>query len=141
MGLFIKRWLWDGIKMAPWKFEPILKMGQSIILSSAISGGFPWAFDAVQFDPGNRGFTLVDNTGTAMTITSVVLCGPKALKVTASATIPSGAKLRYGWIGASGAPGSSGVLRDTQGSAIVFEPTGMAYPMHNWCPIQEIAVP
>jgi hypothetical protein len=141
LGLFIKRWLWDGIKMAPWKFEPILKMGNSIILSSAISGGYPWAFDTVQFDPGNKGFTLVDNTGTAMTITSAVLCGPKAVKITASATIPSGAKLRYGWIGASGAPGSSGVLRDTQGSAIVFEPAGMAYPMHNWCPIQEIAVP
>ena len=84
----------------------------------------------------NYGFNLFDAGGAEVTITSVEITGPDTVKIVSPVNITAGFKLQYAFYG-TGTTGSSngprGNLRDTQGDTIVFDPTGLNFPAHNWC--------
>lgn len=89
----------------------------------------------------NYGFSLVDGSGTPITISSVTVTQPNVITIVATSSVPAGAKLRAGW---NGTGSNSGRLlgprtniRDRAGDALVFDPGGIAFPMHNWLPLQE----
>ena len=84
----------------------------------------------------NYGFNLFDAGGAEVTITSVEITSPDTVKIVSPVNITAGFKLQYAFYG-TGTTGSSngprGNLRDTQGDTIVFDPTGLNFPAHNWC--------
>lgn len=84
----------------------------------------------------NYGFRLFQSDGvTEITVTSVALLGSDTVRITASANIPAGAILRYGFSDPEGHTYnvSKGNLRDSQGDGLIFDGGGLDYPMHNWC--------
>jgi hypothetical protein len=84
----------------------------------------------------NYGFSLFTAVGVEIVISSVEITGPDTVRIVAATDIPAGAVLQYAFYGAgiSGSVnGPRGNLRDTQGDSIVFDPTGLNYPAHNWC--------
>lgn len=91
----------------------------------------------------NSGFNLVDSGGSPLTISSVSITGTNTVRIVASSSVPSGAKVHYGFSDptshASGV--SKGNLRDTQGSTIIFDGGGLDYPMHNWAVFQTVQLP
>lgn len=74
----------------------------------------------------NSGFTLVDNVGAAIAITSVTVTGPATVKIIAGAAVPAGSKLRYGYLA------GGGNLRDSQGDTLSAG-VKTNIPLHNWC--------
>ncbi len=81
----------------------------------------------------NYGFSLVDSGGAVLTISSVALSGRREVLITAAATIPAGAKVRYGFNTMTTRTdyysGGGGNLRDSQGNWI-RDASGA--PLHNW---------
>ncbi|WP_156026196.1 hypothetical protein [Xanthobacter sp. 91] len=138
-GLTLKRWLWDGQK--PKALTPLapMRQGPRIIVPFDVDAGRRLVLDATVGGFANQGFTLVDGSGSALTISSVALSGPAAVQITAAATVPVGARLRYGWAGDGHIGG--GNVRDNAGDSLVFDPGGLSKPLHKWAPIFEIEVP
>jgi hypothetical protein len=97
-------------------------------------------------NPGNYGFSLVDASGNALSMTTPpAITGGNTVRITADATIPAGAKLRYGFIGDQGYKpgrlyGNRGCLRDQQGDYIVFDTPELNARMDNWCLVFELTL-
>lgn len=84
----------------------------------------------------NSGFELVDSGGSPLTLSSVALLGDNRVKLTAAATIPAGAKVRYAATGTGTTgpvDGPRGNLRDSAGDREMLDPDRVAWPLHNWC--------
>jgi hypothetical protein len=93
-------------------------------------------------DPGNSGFSYVDDGPSAPTIASVALDGGSAVKITLS-HLPGGKdrRLRYAFSGTKHAPagpstGPRGNLRDSDAT-----PSRHGHPLYNWAVHFEVAVP
>jgi hypothetical protein len=135
-GLAYKRVVIDGSAWQP--LMPISKYKQGAV--AVIEFNVPYGklvFDTTLVAANtNYGFNLFDSSNNAITISSVSITGPSTVKIIAASTIPAGAKLQYAFYGsgiAGRTTGPRGNLRDTQGSSIVFDPSGLNYPAHNWC--------
>lgn len=136
-GLYLKRWLWDRAKPSPGlAIKSVVRLGSKLLVTMDV-GAHNLVLDSA---PGvaNYGITLDDGTGTAITVSGVTQTGRATFEVQAAASIPSGAKLRNAWIG-NGYKGQSGI-RDDQGRTLIYDPNGLALPMHNWAPISETTV-
>ncbi|MES0875193.1 hypothetical protein [Sinimarinibacterium thermocellulolyticum] len=105
----------------------------------------PLVFDTVQVaDPGQYGFRVVDPDGRDNPITGIAIdrAGTRVW-IAAARPIAAGSSLRYAWDGdkpSGRLTGPRGNLRDSQGDRLVFDPQGIAAPMHNWCVIFELSV-
>lgn len=81
----------------------------------------------------NYGFDLVDAAGSPLALASVALSGAREVLIVAAATIPAGAKVRYGFNTMTTRTdyysGGGGNLRDSQGSWLKDE---NGAPLHNW---------
>lgn len=142
-GLAYKRIVIDGVDWKPLKPLSSMKQGKTAVVKFNVPSG-RLVFDTTLVAANtNYGFELVDSSGNPLTISSVAIMGPDTVKVVAASTIPAGAKLRYAWSGSGEVGpinGPRGNLRDTQGNTIVFDPTGINKPMHNWCVIFELSL-
>jgi hypothetical protein len=123
-----------GVPFQPLK--PIAVQGQG----SLISVKFNVPHGVLELDTWlvaqatNYGFSVVDNVGAAITISSVEIRNGDTVLIRCAAAVPSGSHLRYGFGGTTDSgrnTGPRGNLRDQQGSQIVFNGDGS--PMHNWC--------
>ena len=134
-GLAYKRIVIDGTQWRP--LQPL----STVVQSNLIEAVFHVPHGKLAFDTAgvparpDMGFELVDSVGGALAISTVEIVDADRVRITAAAAVPAGAKLRYGWSGATNA--GQGNLRDTQGDDIVFDPNGINKPMHNWCVIFE----
>lgn len=144
LGLVHKRIVVDAGAWAPLQPSAKAVRGKVCEITFDVPVG-PLVFDTTWVsDPGNYGFELVDSLGAPLTISSVALLGPDRVKITADATIPAGATVRYAFSPTVGGPsagrltGPRGCLRDSQGDSLVFDPDGINRPMHNWCVIFSI---
>lgn len=144
LGLTYKRVVIDGEDWKP--IHPISHIKQGRVLEVKFHVPVqPLVFDTVQVakNTDTYGFSLVDDTGTAITIQSVAITQPDTLKFVTSAPIPAGSKLRYAWTPVaqpSRTTGPRGNLRDSQGNTIVFDELGINKRMDNWCPILEYSL-
>ena len=97
---------------------------------------------------GNYGFQAYQSDhSTALTISSVNISGGNTVNIVCSGAVPANAWVNYAWAAdtvSSSPPGRSlgarGNLRDSQGVSIVFDPSGINQPMHNWCLMFEAQV-
>lgn len=136
-GLYLKRWLWDRAKPSPGlAIKSVVRLGSKLLVTMDV-GNHNLVLDSAS-GVANYGITLDDGTGTAITVSGVTQTGRATFEVQAAASIPSGAKLRNAWIG-NGYKGQSGI-RDDQGKTLIYDPSGLALPMHNWAPISETTV-
>jgi len=136
-GLYLKRWIWDRAKPAPGlAIKSVTRLGSKLLVTMDV-GTRNLVLDST---PGvaNYGITLDDGAGNAIAVSDVAQTGRTTFEIQAAASIPSGAKLRNAWIG-NGFKGQSGI-RDDQGKTLIYDPTGLALPMHNWAPISETTV-
>lgn len=143
IGLVHKRVVTDGLDWKP--VHPISHVKQGKILEVKFHVPvLPLVFDTTHIKLNtNYGFQLVTSAGAAIAISSVSLTQGDTLKIIAAANIPADAKLRYAWTPnaePNRTTGPRGNLRDSQGNDIIFDPTGINKPMHNWCPIFEYGV-
>lgn len=146
IGLVYKRLVVDQVG---WKhIHPISHTKQGRILEVKYHVPVqPLVVDTVQvYENTNYGFTLVDSAGADIPITSVTVTQGDTIRFTTAATIPANVELRYaytpntptpsGTVGKLGRKtGARGNIRDSQGNDIVFDPTGINKPLHNWTPI------
>lgn len=144
LGLTYKRVVIDGEDWKP--VHPISHFKQGRVLEVKFHVPVqPLVFDTVQVakNTDTYGFTLVDNTGAAVAIESVVITQPDTVKFITTTPIPAGSKLRYAWTPVAQPnrnSGPRGNLRDSQGDSIVFDESGINKRMDNWCPIFEYTV-
>ena len=128
-GLVYKRVKVDKVGWTPVSVKSITKQGAVLnIVFNAPK--LPLVFDTTAAAHTNYGFSLVDSAGSALSIAGVELIQRDTVRIRASATIPVGAKLRYGFLA------GNGNLRDSQGDTLVYAALGDR-PMHNWCIIFE----
>lgn len=145
LGLAYKRIVIDGLTWKPLQPISFVKQGDLLTVRFNVPLGV-LTFDTTWVTAiANYGFQLVDSGGNPLTIDSVAITDTDKVLITAAASIPSGAVLRYGWdyttaLSPGRTAGARGNLRDTQGDTIVFDPAGANKPMHNWCVIFELAV-
>lgn len=146
IGLVYKRLVVDQVG---WKhIHPISHTKQGRILEVKYHVPVqPLVVDTVQvYENTNYGFTLVDSAGNDIPLTSVTVTQGDTIRFTTAATIPDNVELRYaytpntptpsGTVGKLGRKtGARGNIRDSQGNDIVFDPTGINKPLHNWTPI------
>jgi len=143
IGLVHKRVLVDGQDWKP--VHPISHVKQGAILEVKFHVPVqPLVFDTSHIALNtNYGFSLVDSSNNAITISSALITQGDTVKIVAATAIPAGAKLRYAWT-PSASPnrttGPRGNLRDSQGNNLIFDPTGINKPMHNWTPIFEYII-
>ena len=130
-GLAYKRIIVDGIQWKPVMPVQIDRQGTIILARFNVPKG-PLVLDVSTLSlRTNYGFSVVDSSGSSVTISSVSLIGPDTVKIVTATAAPGG-KLRYGYT-------NGGNLRDNQGATIFFDGGGPKYPMHNWCVIFEEA--
>lgn len=99
----------------------------------------PIVFDTTQVPAQtNYGFRLFDSAGNAQTITNVAIIDTDRIRITASATIPAGSRVRYACEGNSIT--GLGNLRDSQGDTITFDCITATKRMDNWCLIFDLEV-
>ena len=136
-GLVHKRLTMDQVTWAPLDCTDAFKQGKVINMTFHVPVG-KLVFDTTQIAiRSNYGFTLADSSGADLTISSVAITGPSTVRIVAAATIPSGAKIRYGWPIYGGSQ-SGGNLRDQQGDDIALDVTpGDTVRLDNWCVIFE----
>ena len=136
-GLYLKRWSWDRAKpSAGLAIKSATRLGSKLLVTMDV-GSNNLVLDSA---PGvaNYGVTLDDGTGNAINVSSVTQTGRATFEVQAANTLPSGMKYRTGWIG-NGFKGQLGI-RDDRGKTLIYEPKGLALPMHTWAPISETVV-
>lgn len=142
LGVAYKRLVIDGIDWKPMMPTTALRQGKVVDLKFNHHGtGLVFDTTAVPIQ-SNYGFYLFDASNTPITISSVTITQWNTLRIVAATTIPSGAKLRYGFtdptIGAAGY--ARGNLRDNAGNTLVFDGAGINHPMHNWCILFELSL-
>ncbi len=144
MGVAIKRTVFDGVKFQP--LAPVDHLVQGRVLNVRFNPVGNLVFDTtIVSNPGNYGFSLVDSAGSDLPISSVT-CNYQTVTIVASAAVPAGAKLRYGFIGGttgqlpSRTSGPRGNLRDCQGDQIVFDPNGSNRRMDNYSVVFELTL-
>lgn len=141
-GLAYKRLVVDGQDWKP--MMPLSSLKQGKILDIKFNHhGTGMVFDTTTVPVQiNYGFRLFSAANVELTISSVTITRGDMIRVVAAATIPTGAKLRYGFTDpTSHAVGTSrGNLRDNAGNTLVFNGAGINHPMHNWCVLFELAV-
>ena len=144
LGIAYKRIAIDGQSWRP--LEPV---SVSLATPLQIRARFhvpqpPLALDtSAVSNPGNFGFSLVNSSGAAIAISGVSLSAADEVTISTSLPVTGGATLRYAFDGSDQSghdSGPRGNLRDSQGDALVFDPGGIAKPMHNWCVIFEMPV-
>ena len=79
-------------------------------------------------EQGSKGFSLVDDVGAAIAITSVERVGKDMVKIVAASAVPAGAKIRTGF-----GNGGHTNIRDTMGDTVQMAVGTNTYVMHNWC--------
>ncbi|WP_158797680.1 sialate O-acetylesterase [Pedobacter sp. L105] len=140
-GYIMKRIVVDGIDWKPISITDY-SMDTSVLNLRFYTPVSPLVIDTtIVTDPGNLGFKIYDLTGTEITITSVSQPRPNTIKIVLPVPVVSGMRLTYGLngtIGKSGpVAGARGCLRDSQGTTLKYQPAGLNYPLHNWCPMFE----
>ena len=130
-GLVHKRAVIDRKPWAPVQPVKVWRQG-AIIMARFNVPTRPLVLDTTLLSAApNYGFSLVDNLGADLTISSVSIAGPDTVRIVASAAIPAGAKLRYAFVlNADGWNG--GNLRDSQGDYINDGLEISPRPLHNW---------
>ncbi|MBC5078754.1 hypothetical protein [Klebsiella quasipneumoniae] len=143
-GLAIEQELITGTKFEPlWSKDISLQGGVANIWYNPV--GKLVLDTSIVTDPGNYGVSAIDPDGNALTLTDVSV-HLNRLRVRASGGIPSGSKIRLGFIGGttgqlpSRTTGPRCCLRDSQGDTIKFDPTGVAYRMDNYAIVEEITL-
>lgn len=135
-GLVHKRICVDQADWAPLDCTNAFRQANAVFLTFHVPVG-KLVFDTTQVPlRTNRGFTLVNSGGTNIAISSVDITGPNTVRIVAGATLSAGCKVRYGWPIYESVQ-SGGNLRDQQGDAIVFDPSGINKRLDNWCLIFE----
>jgi hypothetical protein len=95
---------------------------------------------SVVTDPGNYGFTVLDDSGNPVAIYSVQIIRPDTVRIVCASNIYANYKLNYayknGTNGENGRTiGSRGCLRDQMGDSVVFMPHTVNFKLHNYCTI------
>ena len=140
LGLAYKRIVYDG--SASWAAlspQSCTRSGSTVTITFNPIGQL--VFDRSWITAiANEGFQVFQADGsTAIAINSVSISGTNAVNIACAATVPAGAVVNYGWLGTAGqrgpgrVTGARGTLRDSQGDSIIFDPSGINMPMHNWC--------
>ena len=143
-GLAYKRAVVDGEDWQPLHPLRARSTGRLIVADFHVPVP-PLAFDTAQVaDPGQYGFRVVDPDGSDNPVTGIAIdrAGTRVW-IAAARPIAAGSSLRYAWDGdkqSGRLTGPRGNLRDSQGDRLVFDPEGIAAPMHNWCVIFELPV-
>lgn len=137
LGIAYKRLVIDGVDWKPTMPLTTLRQGKVIDVKFNRHGtGLVFDTTTIPIQP-NFGFYLFDAANNPLTISSVTITKQDTVRMVAAATVPAGAKLRYGFTdptaGTSAATPPKGNLRDNQGDTLVFDGGGINYPMHNWC--------
>jgi hypothetical protein len=136
-GLAVKRWFFDGVKPKPLAPKEAYAFGKTIILRFELESGKKLVIDTTTVAAQtNYGFQVVNSGGTLQTISSVTVLQDR-VEIMLSASVPSGAVVRYGWISTTGGTLGKGNIRDNTGDTLKFDPTGVNKPMHKWLPIFE----
>lgn len=137
-GIAYKRAVIDGAAFSPLRPLSSLRQGKIAQVTMHVPVR-PLVFDTTWVAANdNMGFQLFDPLGAAITILNVSISN-NTVKIVAASDIPAGSTLKYALsAGTAGGQlgrlvGPRGNLRDSQGSAIVFDPSGINKPMHNWC--------
>lgn len=143
-GLAIEQELITGTKFEPlWSKDISLQGGVANIWYNPV--GKLVLDTSLVTDPGNYGFSVIDPSGNQLTIAEVSVHLDR-LRVRASGGIPSGSKLRIGFVGGttgtlpSRTNGPRCCLRDSQGDKIKYDPDGIAYRMDNYAIVEEITL-
>lgn len=124
-GLVYKRVLVDGKAWKPLSPLTIKRQGKILLIKFNVPVR-PLNLDTVLYsEQSNSGFSLVDEGGAAISVTSVSIAGPDTVKIVADAPLSAGCKVRYGY-------NNGGNLRDSQG-ATLFVQQKSRLPLHNWC--------
>jgi hypothetical protein len=113
----IKRAVIDQTAYEPLRPVSLRRQGKIALVKFNVAAG-QLVVDTTQVvAQTNYGFNLYDSGGTLLTIASVTIIGPDTIKIVASATIPSGATLRYADTGtdATNANKWRGNIRDNLG--------------------------
>ncbi|MGI1322179.1 hypothetical protein ACIAET_09385 [Klebsiella quasipneumoniae subsp. similipneumoniae] len=143
-GLAIEQELITGTKFEPlWSKDTSLQGGVANIWYNPV--GKLVLDTSIVTDPGNYGVSAIDPDGNALTLTEVSV-HLNRLRIRASGGIPSGSKIRLGFIGGttgqlpSRTTGPRCCLRDSQGDNIKYDPDGVAYRMDNYAIVEEITL-
>jgi hypothetical protein len=140
IGLAYKRAVIDGLHWQGLQPLSVSRSGSTITIPFSVPSG-SLVLDTTRVTAiANSGFSVVNSGGDALTINSVTVSGA-TVTITLSATVPAGAKVRYGYNGTAATgrtAGPRGNLRDQQGDTLVFDPSGTNWPMHNWSPFFEL---
>lgn len=124
-GLVYKRVKVDGIAWKPLSPKTIYRQGRVINVRFNVPKP-PIVFDTtLMAAQASMGFSVVNSAGTVIAIAGVEIIGRDTVKITTSADIPAGSKLRYALSATSG----NGNLRDSE--TLVY--AAISKPMHNWC--------
>ena len=140
LGLAYKRLVYDGAtSWAALSPQSCTRSGSTITLTFNPVGQL--VFDRSWVTAiASEGFQAYQADGTTpLAIDSVSISGTNAVNIVCSTSIPANAVVNYAWQGTVGqtgpgrVTGARGTLRDSQGDSIVFDPSGINMPMHNWC--------
>lgn len=139
-GLVYKRTVIDGEPWVPLQPASAYRQGKvALVTFEGVDGGLTFDTTTVPAQT-NMGFSLVDSGGGDLAIASVAIAGPRSVRIVASASIPAGAKVRYGFATMTGRTdtyvGGGGNLRDRQGDWAKHR----THRMDNWCVIFEQAL-
>jgi len=143
-GLVYKRVVIDGQDWQPLHPTSATAYGRVIMTRFHVPAP-PLVLDTEQVvDPGWYGFKLIEADGSENPISGIALGkSGEVLWLAGTHAITPGTRLRYAWDGGTQSgrlTGPRGNLRDSQGDHLIFDPDGIAKPMHNWCVIFEIPV-
>jgi hypothetical protein len=124
-GVTHKRASIDEVPCKPLDCVSAMRQGKLITLQFAVPVR-PLVLDnALQVAVTNGGFSLVDNVGTAIAITSVTVTGPATVQIVAATAPPASSEVRYAYL-------EGGNLRDSQGLTLSAN-LKVAAPSHNAC--------
>jgi hypothetical protein len=135
-GRAMKRWLFDGIKPRPLAPLSAYKQGRFVLVKFDVQSRTPLVIDNAAF-PGvaKSGLQIVSAGGAALAISSVSVAWGDTLMIELSSATTAPATFRIGWTGVTSG-GNLGKLqtciRDNAGEYEIFDPDGIAYPLHNW---------
>ena len=136
IGWFIKRWLWNGEKVAP-LVPTVRASGARLLLRFPVRAGRRLVVDTATVPAqASWGFTAVDGAGAAVALSNPRLAGRDGIILDAASAPGAGFRLRYGWTG-NGHVGLGNVRDD---DPTVFDPGGLALPIRQWVPILEVTL-
>lgn len=132
-GRVVKRVLVDQVGWKPLMPISHFRQGNIVEIRFHVPHG-PLVFDTTNYvEQANKGFHLYQADGvTAIAINSVAITQPDTIRITASAAIPTGAKLRYGITDPTAHTATTGGnVRDSDPT--IFDGGGLNLPLRNWC--------